>query len=76
MVFRPEIGYKEFSADEVQLFRIIMCFKERKGEVHMSLAMSPPGSSATLTICTFRNTFSLEVLSMHLLKYQQKDELQ
>lgn len=28
------------------------------------------------TVCTFREAFSLEVLSLHLLEYYQKDKLQ
>lgn len=36
----------------------------------------PPGELSNPTTCTFRKTFSLEVLSMHLLEYWQKDELQ
>lgn len=82
MVLRSETGYKEFSGNEVQLFFLLFFFfficasKERKEERHNSLAMNSLGSSATPTICTFRKMFCLEVLSMHLLKYWQKDELQ
>lgn len=69
----------EFSGNKVQLFKFlffICASKERKEERHNSLAINCLGSSATPTICTFRIMFSLEVLSMHLLKYWQKDELQ
>lgn len=57
-------------------FFFMCASKERKEERHNSLAMNCQGSSATPTICIFRKMFSLEVLSMHLPKYWQKDELQ
>lgn len=78
-LWSSETGCKEFSGNKVQLFLnffFICASKERKEERHNSLAMNCLGSSAIPTICTFRKLFSLEVLSMHLLEYWQKDEFQ
>lgn len=49
--------------------------REKRREVQQP-GYEPSGELSNPTICTFGKTFSLEVLSMHLLEYSQKDELQ
>lgn len=75
-VLRPEIGYKEFSGNEVQLFKNFFKCASKRGREAQQPGYEPPGELSNPTTCTFRKTFSLEVLSMHLLEYWQKDELQ
>lgn len=80
MVLRSETGCKEFSGNKFQFLNFFfhVCFKrERRREAQQpGYELSGELSYPICTICTFRKMFSFEVLSMHLLKYWLKDELQ
>jgi len=73
-VLRPEIGEKEFSGNEVQLFKnfsLNVLQREKRREAQQP-AYEPSGRLSSPTACAVRKTFSLEVLSMHLLEYEQR----